>query len=384
MQYRLLRQIAPASGNICAIGDPDQSIYKFRGADVGFFLRFREDFPAARTVELDRNYRSQPAIVEAAKMVVAPGTLLPGRRLEAASGKPASPLVLLEGDDERGEACAGGAGDRAAARRPFALRARQRADRRPGIIRPSPAGFVRRHRDPLPHQRPGGALRGGARPAGHPLPAALARKADRTRRGALDAPPPDPPARPGRHGPRRRRLAAPGRRGGAARRRPGERRAQRGQARGGAPAAGAAGPETGADLDAFLGDLATGAEVDTWDPRAERVSLLTLHAAKGLEFPVVFLAGCDDDLLPFRFFGDDQDVERGAPALLRRGHPRPGPALPLARPAPHLPGRNPQDRAFAVSGGHPAKLFEKQAPPPRAPKKVEPVVQQLGLFVDPS
>jgi superfamily I DNA/RNA helicase len=57
----------------------------------------------------------------------------------------------------------------------------------------------------------------------------------------------------------------------------------------------------GDDLDRFLAELALGDEVDTWDPRADRVSLLTLHAAKGLEFPVVFLVGCEDGLLPLRF-----------------------------------------------------------------------------------
>ena len=57
----------------------------------------------------------------------------------------------------------------------------------------------------------------------------------------------------------------------------------------------------GADADRFLAELALGAEVDVWDPRADRVSLLTLHAAKGLEFAVVFLVGCEDGLLPLRF-----------------------------------------------------------------------------------
>src|SRR6185437_6208896 len=56
----------------------------------------------------------------------------------------------------------------------------------------------------------------------------------------------------------------------------------------------------GGDLDRFLDELALGAEVDTWDPRADRISLLTLHASKGLEFPVVFIVGCDDGLLPLR------------------------------------------------------------------------------------
>src|SRR4029453_5908807 len=55
--------------------------------------------------------------------------------------------------------------------------------------------------------------------------------------------------------------------------------------------------------DRFLVELATGAEVDAGDARADRVTLLTLHASKGLEFPVVFLVGCEDGLLPLRMPG---------------------------------------------------------------------------------
>jgi superfamily I DNA/RNA helicase len=59
----------------------------------------------------------------------------------------------------------------------------------------------------------------------------------------------------------------------------------------------------GTDLAAFLAEVTLGGEVDAWDPRAEGIALLTLHASKGLEFPVVFLVGCEDGLLPFAFPG---------------------------------------------------------------------------------
>jgi DNA helicase-2/ATP-dependent DNA helicase PcrA len=68
----------------------------------------------------------------------------------------------------------------------------------------------------------------------------------------------------------------------------------------------------GTDVEGFLRDLALGAEIDTWDPRADRLSLLTLHAAKGLEFAVVFLVGCEDGFLPLRFgqASTNEDEER--------------------------------------------------------------------------
>ena len=83
LQYRLLRLLCPEEGNLCAIGDPDQAIYAFRGADVGFFLRFQQDCPSARTVALTRNYRSSPVIVAGALAAVAPDTLVPDRELHA-------------------------------------------------------------------------------------------------------------------------------------------------------------------------------------------------------------------------------------------------------------------------------------------------------------
>jgi superfamily I DNA/RNA helicase len=68
-----------------------------------------------------------------------------------------------------------------------------------------------------------------------------------------------------------------------------------------------------ASVEEFRSLLAMGVDVDLYDPRAEGVALLTLHASKGLEFPVVFVAGCEDGLLPLRFGGDAEpnlDEER--------------------------------------------------------------------------
>jgi uncharacterized protein (TIGR00375 family) len=65
LQYRLLRLLAPAGKDLFVIGDPDQAIYGFRGADVGYFTRFKDDYPDAHMVRLTRSYRSTNTILKA-------------------------------------------------------------------------------------------------------------------------------------------------------------------------------------------------------------------------------------------------------------------------------------------------------------------------------
>ena len=93
-QYDLLRMISGDGTGLTAIGDPDQAIYGFRGADVSIFGRFAADFPGATTVELTRNYRSSPAIVTAAMQAISPTTLVPGRTAVAVRGGPAGVVTF--------------------------------------------------------------------------------------------------------------------------------------------------------------------------------------------------------------------------------------------------------------------------------------------------
>jgi DNA helicase-2/ATP-dependent DNA helicase PcrA len=69
-QYRFIRALAAKHGNVCCVGDEDQSIYRFRGADINNILCFERDFPGTRIVKLEQNYRSTKVILEAASAVV--------------------------------------------------------------------------------------------------------------------------------------------------------------------------------------------------------------------------------------------------------------------------------------------------------------------------
>ncbi|SCL38916.1 TIGR00375 family protein [Micromonospora pallida] len=306
VQYELLRLLSPPDGNLCAIGDPDQAIYSFRGADVGYFLRFSEDFTDARLVRLNRNYRSSAPILAAAVQAIAPSSLVRGRRLDPARLDPEAPLVgrypAATVADEADfvvrtiDGLVGGLSHRsldsgridgrgsnvsfsdiavlyrtdaqaapildalARANIPVQKRSHDRLRDRPGV-----AAIARelRHADGLD-----GGLPARVRLVGQLL-------ADRFATPTLDSTasvrPEDVRTAVDLLTPLARRC--------------------------------------GDDLPLFLSQLATGAEVDALDPRAEAVTLLTLHAAKGLEFPVVFLVGCEDGLLPLRWPGSTPDED---------------------------------------------------------------------------
>ncbi|HEY9595990.1 MAG TPA: UvrD-helicase domain-containing protein [Spirochaetia bacterium] len=105
-QFELLRALWCPSTYLCVVGDDDQSIYRFRGAEVGNILSFPEVFPGTTIVRLERNYRSTQAILDVASTVVANNTGRLGKTLwtETPGGDP--PEVLFFGsEEEEAEAC---------------------------------------------------------------------------------------------------------------------------------------------------------------------------------------------------------------------------------------------------------------------------------------
>src|SRR3989441_12947675 len=81
MQYRLIRHLNRLHDNICVVGDEDQSIYSWRGADIQNILSFEKDFPRVSTIKLEQNYRSTKNILAAAGAVVAHNELRKGKTL---------------------------------------------------------------------------------------------------------------------------------------------------------------------------------------------------------------------------------------------------------------------------------------------------------------
>ena len=314
-QYRLLRLLAGDGAGLTVIGDPDQAIYGFRGADVGLFLRFGEDYPGATTRQLTWNYRSGRAIVAAARQAIAPSSLVPGRVLRPAHPGPREAPGALTSD-----AAAGVASATAAALIGFHEAADERAE----------AAWIAREIERLLGGASFYALDTGRAAAhGHdglglsdiailyrtdaqaePLGQALTRAGlpfqksshdllerrtgvpEIVREMRLAAAPAGPAPGPAAVGDRLRgavrTLAA----------RAGDSAAAAMDVRAAGEVLAPLARRCGADLERFLTEISLGAETDALDPRGDAVTLLTMHAAKGLEFEVVFLAGCEQGLLP--------------------------------------------------------------------------------------
>src|SRR3712207_814476 len=99
-QYRWLQLLAEPRRNLCVVGDDDQSIYAFRGADVRNILDFEDDFPDARVVKLEQNYRSTQTILSAANAVVSNNRARKSKELWTDLGQ-GDPLHVRECEDEQ-------------------------------------------------------------------------------------------------------------------------------------------------------------------------------------------------------------------------------------------------------------------------------------------
>ncbi|MDR0346947.1 MAG: UvrD-helicase domain-containing protein [Coriobacteriales bacterium] len=101
-QYAITQLLAKAHRNVMVVGDDDQSIYSWRGADIRNILEFERDYPEATVIKLEQNYRSTQTILEAANAVVANNAQRKPKRLFTKAGK-GEPIALYQASDERDE-----------------------------------------------------------------------------------------------------------------------------------------------------------------------------------------------------------------------------------------------------------------------------------------
>ncbi len=288
-QVRLIKHLVPPDGNVCAIGDPDQAIYSFRGADVRYFKQFETDFTNPQIVRLTRNYRSDRNIVTLSSQVIAPSgseqlsvpVLADDPSLitihQAPTERAEAEFVvqtleqLLGGHSffslDSGRSASDGVQDLSFS--DFAVLYRTEAQ--------TPAIIEALARSGMPFQK-----RAHTFLMDHPgVPVLVDCLRQTLNTGVIveqletamqsdDATAVEPQIL----------LEA------AELLKPLALACDR-------------------DWDRFWSEIAVGTQVDTWDPRADRISLLTLHAAKGLEFPVVFIMGCEAGILPLTWGESD-------------------------------------------------------------------------------
>lgn len=112
-QYRLLKSLAGPETEVCVVGDEDQSIYRFRGAEVQNIIKFPEEFPTTRVIRLEENYRSTGAILAIASEVIANNSERLGKSLWTRRGEgPKARIVYLRDQEEEADYCASLLSDR--------------------------------------------------------------------------------------------------------------------------------------------------------------------------------------------------------------------------------------------------------------------------------
>jgi DNA helicase-2/ATP-dependent DNA helicase PcrA len=360
-QYRIIRQLTGEHRNICVVGDPDQSVYRWRGADVRNILDFERDYPGTRVVRLEQNYRSTQRILTLAAAVIAHNVQRKDKTLwteNPAGARPglyrawdeheeanfvAQAIVGLRGEGVPWEGVAVFYRTNAQSR---VLEDALRRARIPYVIVGGMRFYERKEiKDALAYLRlcvnPADdvafrrAIQTPARGIGAATLARLEDVATRqdTRLLAVAAdPPPDVRGKPrktledfaammARLGHERGALpppafidlvlAAAGYREALKHERSPEAEARLENLE---ELVAAAEDYTLAEadptLEGFLDGIALMSDVDAWQDGQSRITLMTLHSAKGLEFPVVFMTGLEEGVFPHaRSMSDPEEIE---------------------------------------------------------------------------
>jgi ATP-dependent DNA helicase UvrD/PcrA len=366
-QYQIIRLLTQEHRNLCVVGDPDQSVYRWRGADLRNILDFETDYPDCRIVPLEQNYRSTKRILAIASAVIANNRVRKDKRLWTgnADGEPAPVYRAWDEHEEAGfvaqaiRALRGqGTEYRQVAvfyRTNAQSRVLEDALRRAGIPYTIVGGvrfydrreikdtvaWLRLVVNPLDDVAFRRAVVAPARGVGRTTLDALgaaARKRGTSLLAACGALPPEIGGKPRRGLEEFRQLVD----GLAARRQEmpvpafidavlmasgyretlkGERTAEADARLENLEELIAAAEEfavsraeedelAATSLEAFLDSVMLLSDVDEWDAEAGGVTLMTLHSAKGLEFPVVFLTGLEEGVFPHaRSMNEPEEVE---------------------------------------------------------------------------
>lgn len=324
-QYRLVQQLITPETHVCLIGDPDQAIYGFRGATPEYFHHFSRDFPPVESLHLNRNYRSTRLILEAAGQVIEKS---PGERVKIWSDfLDRTKLTVYQSPTERAEAeyvvqeieqMMGGTSyfsidsgrsdnqEKSLAFADFAVLYRLSAQSQPLLEAFQRSGMPYQsvgqtplieykeirtvlaclwylhnpqtvfHLEQVVSKKEREVITSfcaamGDTSAATPLPDLI----ETIRQFLSDKSILVADDKSAERLAQLKRRAIP----------------------------------FGSRLDYFLETLTLQRETDFYDPRADRVTLMTLHAAKGLEFPVVFIVGCEENLIPYRRADEVEDLD---------------------------------------------------------------------------